>query len=384
MPFKHEKKTSDVISLRLNEERVEVLERHRQALAEQLNRPVSLSEAAFLVIEDRVERVDRETQRYELLKNPSDTLWKIRQRWEGEHTLSAAEWDVLAIYLQIGTEEQRQEPPLLRPVAPSRESYLGLLEAFEGILRMQQETSEPHVWYYFANLDGNSYKVPFPKNDAGKRYEAVLRLIAIHIEQLQPGDHWKYPGSVGRCLMTAIQSEPDSRRIDQALTPYWPVLWRIAARGHWIRHQLPVRVVTPDSSGPAERRRFPASIEVRGLRLFFTDGDSGDLALHIEFRAPRNFTYSIPRYPALVEFHALLEELSELRAWNGRYFHAVVTTDEESGESKYALWPKQQSLQIDFNEKEWLRLRDLLRQVWEKPEIVERMAALQLEYGEQG
>jgi hypothetical protein len=30
------------------------------------------------------------------------------------------------------------------------------------------------------------------------------------------------------------------------------------------------------------------------------------------------------------------------------------------------------------------RLRDLLRLAWETPEIVERMAALQLEYGEQG
>jgi hypothetical protein len=384
MPFKREKKTSDVISLRLNEGRVEVLERHRQALAEQLHRPVSLSEAAFLVIEDRVELVDRETRRYELLKNPAETLWKIRQRWEAEHTLSAAEWDILAIYLQIGAEEQRQEPPLLRPVAPSCASYLGLLEAFEDILRMQQEASEPHVWYYFANLDGPSCKIPFPTSDAGKRYEAVLRLITIHREQLQPGDRWKYPGSIGRCLMTAIQSEPDSRQIDQALASYWPVLWRMAARGHWIRHQLPVRVLTPDSSGSAERRRFPAPIEARGLRLSFTDGGGGDAALHIEFRAPRNFVYSIPRFPALVEFHAMLEGLGGLQAWNGRYFHAVVTTDEASGETKYALWPKQQDLQIEFTDKEWLRLRDLFRQVWEKPEMVERMAALQLEYGEQG
>jgi hypothetical protein len=61
-----------------------------------------------------------------------------------------------------------------------------------------------------------------------------------------------------------------------------------------------------------------------------------------------------------------------------------VTTNEDSGETKYSLWPKQQDLQIDFNEKEWLRLRDLFHQVWEKPEMVERMAALQLEYGEQG
>ncbi|MHB8390375.1 MAG: hypothetical protein ACYDBH_12455, partial [Acidobacteriaceae bacterium] len=123
------KKRNEVISLRLNEERVEILERYRQSLMEQLHRPVSLSEAAFLVIEERAEDIDRETLRSQLLKNPTESLWKIRRKWETEHTLSIAEWDLLAVYIQIGSEEQRQEPPLLRPAAPSRESYLELLEA---------------------------------------------------------------------------------------------------------------------------------------------------------------------------------------------------------------------------------------------------------------
>jgi hypothetical protein len=86
----------------------------------------------------------------------------------------------------------------------------------------------------------------------------------------------------------------------------------------------------------------------------------------------------------LIEFHAMLQELGQPPAWNGRTFHAVTTTDEVSGETKYTLWPKQQDLQINFTDKEWQRLRDLFRQAWEKPEIVERLAALQLEYGEQG
>jgi len=120
------------------------------------------------------------------------------------------------------------------------------------------------------------------------------------------------------------------------------------------------------------------------MRLSFTDGGGGDVVFHVEFRSPRNFIYSIPRYPALVEFHAMLKELGELQAWNGRYFHATVSANEDSGETRYTLWPKQQDLQIDFNDKEWLRLRDLFNQAWEMPEMIERMAALQLEYGEQG
>jgi hypothetical protein len=61
-----------------------------------------------------------------------------------------------------------------------------------------------------------------------------------------------------------------------------------------------------------------------------------------------------------------------------------LTTNEDSGETKYTLWPKQQEIEIAFTDKEWLRLRDLFRLAWEQPEITERMAALQLEYGEQG
>ncbi len=387
MRYKRDKeRKNDVISLRLNEERIEVLERHRQALMEQQNRPISLSEAAFLVLEDRIELVERETARYELLKNPAKSLWKIRQQWVAEHTLSVAEWDLLAIYLQIGAEEQRQVPPVWRPAAPCRESFLGLVEAFANLLQSQKkEVFGKHLWYYFANLDGHNSGIPFSeKEDTEQSYETVRRLIAAQKAQLQSEEDWKYPGSVGRCLLTAIQSEPESRRIDQALAPYWNVLWRIAARGHWLRHHSPVRIVQPDSSGPAERPKFPDSIETRNLRLSFGDGGGGDIAFYLEFRPPRSFTYSILHYPELIEFHAMLEEFGELSAWNGRYFRATVTTIEDSGETKYTLWPKQQDIEIGFTDKEWLRLRDLFRQAWEKPEITERMAALQLEYGEQG
>jgi hypothetical protein len=379
------KKRNEVISLRLNEERVEILERYRQALTEQLHRPVSLSEAAFLVIEERAEDIDRETLRSQLLKNPTESLWKIRRKWETEHTLSIVEWDVLAVYIQIGSEEQRQEPPLLRPAVPSRESYLGLLEALEAVYRNRREQFSRHVWYYFANLGGHDREAELSEEDEQQRDKALLDLIALRKNELQSEVGWKYPGSIGRCLVNAIYEEViDSRRINQVLAPHWPVLWRMAARGHWLRSQLPVRMVAPEPSDPRERRKFPPPIEARGLALSFADGGGGDVAFRIEFRAPRNFSYSIPRYPALVEFRAMLEEMGDLRGWKGRHFLAVVSDNEGTTEAKYTLWPKQENLQIDCNEKEWLRLRDLFRQAWEKPEIVERMAALQLEYGEQG
>ena len=43
----------EVISIRLNEDRLKLLERHQKVLGDQLGREVSLGEAAFLVIEER-------------------------------------------------------------------------------------------------------------------------------------------------------------------------------------------------------------------------------------------------------------------------------------------------------------------------------------------
>src|ERR1700676_2371443 len=130
MSILKKKPRHEVISIRLSEDRLKLLERYQKILSEQLGRTVSLGEAAFLVIEERVVGMDREAARHEMLSTPTASLYHIRKKWESQHALSSPEWDVLAEYLQIGTEEESQEPPLLRPTVPSRESYLALLDAF--------------------------------------------------------------------------------------------------------------------------------------------------------------------------------------------------------------------------------------------------------------
>src|SRR6516165_8729880 len=120
---------NEVISLRLNQERVELLERYRRAFADELSRDVSLSEAAFLALEDRAPDMDRTAARVELLKTPSESLARIRRRWESQHALSAVEWDVLATYVRIGADEERHHAPFA--AVPSRESYVAVLDAVE-------------------------------------------------------------------------------------------------------------------------------------------------------------------------------------------------------------------------------------------------------------
>src|ERR1700739_1661207 len=137
----------EVISVRLTEDRLKLLERHRKLLSEQLDREVSLGEAAFLVIDERAGLLDRDTQRQELLGSPTASLYRIRKKWESQHALSLAEWDVLALYIQIGAEDETQEPPLLWPSIPSRESYLALLDSFEVAYLSRKNPGSKHASY---------------------------------------------------------------------------------------------------------------------------------------------------------------------------------------------------------------------------------------------
>lgn len=50
---------------------------------------------------------------------------------------------MLAEYVQIGAEEDRQQAPLLLPAIPSRASYLTLLDAFEAVYQNRTEHASP-------------------------------------------------------------------------------------------------------------------------------------------------------------------------------------------------------------------------------------------------
>src|SRR6266853_1193649 len=91
----------EVISVRLNEERLLLLERYQRTLSAQLGRDVSLAEAAFLALEDQSVAMDRVASRHELLQTPTASLDQIRRRWASEHSLSMAQWDVLAEYVLV-------------------------------------------------------------------------------------------------------------------------------------------------------------------------------------------------------------------------------------------------------------------------------------------
>jgi hypothetical protein len=375
----------EVISIRLNEDRLKLLERYQRVLSDQLGREVSLGEAAFLVIEERGAGLDRETVRHEMLSTPTSSLYQLRKRWESQHTLSAPEWDVLAHYVQIAAEEERQEPPLLWPAIPSRESYLALLDAFEAVYLNRKNPTSKHAWYYFRNLGGQSTdsKASLEK-DGEKVHQAVLKQISTRREFLKPAEKWQSPGTVGACLLTAIRDEGvDSTRLDQVLAPYWTTLWGLAARGHWMSHdRQPVRVLGPNEDDVRRRIILPDPLKLEDLKLSFSSIGCPELGMYIDFGPTRRFNYLIARYPALAEFRAMLGGWSAKHSWSGRHF--LMTVSKEKGGTKFSLELRQHDVSVDFSEIEWDALRELFQRALAIPEIRRWLEELRLEYGEQG
>ncbi|MGH9410051.1 MAG: hypothetical protein ACRD1V_11420 [Vicinamibacterales bacterium] len=371
----------EVISVRLNEDRLTLLERYRDVLAERLGRAVTIAEAAFLVIEDRAVGMDRAATGRELLQAPTTSLVRIRKRWASQHTLSAAEWDVLAEYVQIGADEERQEPPLRLPAVPSRATYLGLLDAFEVVYQNRKEPASPHAWAYFGNLGGYATNVTLSDTDPDQREQAVRNQIARCRELLAPVDKWQAPGYIGRCLVMAVRDEGvESARLDQILAPHWSTLWGVAARGHGIRHDgQPVRAAGDAEDDVRSRFTLPDSLTSGDLRLSFASAGP-ELAAQIGFGGGR-FSYLIYRYPELVEFRAMLEAPPD-RSWHGRHFFTVMSKDNSQPGTR-TLSLKRDAC-IDFSASEWIALRDLFRQAWESPHLERWIVELQQEYGEQG
>ena len=371
----------EVISLRLNTDRLNLLKRSQKALSDQLGRPVSLAEAAFLVFEQRAVEQDRQASRFELLQAPTASLEAIRAQWESQHTLSAAQWDVLAEYVLAGAEEGRQEPPAALPAIPSRESYLALLDAFEAVYQHRRRSASPHVWSYFGNLDGYQTTTPLSATDAGQRDQALVDHVARQRRILQNPDRWHAPGHVGRCFQPAVlQEDVASTELDHLLAVYWPTLWGLAARGHWVRHHQPVRPADRPAPQPLQGS-LPGPLTAGEFTVSFTPLRDPEFTTHINFGSTRRFTAIVHRYPELVELRALFTRADRL-AWSGTYFRTFRPVDEVSPIT--TLWLKRQEVSVDLSDGEWQALGELLERAWQHPQLQRLLRELRLQYGEQG
>lgn len=381
MSSKKKEPRYEVISVRLNEDRLKLLERYRAALADELGRPVSIAEAAFLAIDDQAPDMERKASYREQIQAPTAALDRIRKRWEAEQALEPAQWVLLSDYIQIGAEDERQTPPILRPAIPSQRTFLALLDSFEAIYRNRRDANSKEAWYYFSSLGGHETRLTLSDSDVEQRDRAVIDLITHRRSHLQFQSAWGVPPHVGRCFAQAVRKEGvDSATLDRVLAPYWPALWGLAARGHWIRHdRQPVRT-HPITDDLRYRLDLPSALTTGDFQLSFAHSIGAEFATSIEFGPTRRFSILMTRYPELIEFRTMLETATD-DTWSGRYFQASRV---EASNARRTLWLRQQDTFIDIATTEWEQLRALFHDAWSSPHLQWRLQTLRLEYGEHG
>jgi hypothetical protein len=284
----------------------------------------------------------------------------------------------LVEYVRIGADEDRRDPPL-QPSIPSRESDLALLDAFRSVDEHRADPLSRHTWTYVGNLGGSAPTVDrLASQPSDQQAQVVIQHVADRRARVLV-DAWERPGNIGHCVWVAVREEGvDGATLDQVLAPYWPVLWRLAARGHWIRHNHRPVCVT----GMAEGRRggaliAPQPISAGDFTIAFAEWSGGDLLLTIASRS-RRMELEITRYPELAELRALSVSPDD-RPWIGRYY-----TVEDAPAGARRLTVLRRRLSLEFSQAEWTALTDLLRRAWQIPALQSRLAALEQEYGEHG
>jgi hypothetical protein len=212
-------------------------------------------------------------------------------------------------------------------------------------------------------------------------YRSVLDRIASQRTQLRSQGTWTRPGNIGRCLLMAIRDEGlDSTILDRVLAPYWSVLWGLAARGHWVRHEhLPVRT-DREIDDVRHEIRLPDPKTADEITVSVDSTQGLDLAMVIDLGPTRRFAIALTQYPELVEFRAMVDGLSE-PPWNGRYFHTDISL--VAGLTIFKVTCKKTGIQFELSHREMVSLRDLLQELWQRPEVTRWLSELQLEYGEQ-
>jgi hypothetical protein len=367
------------ISVRISDALRSRLDRAKELMFSKTGESVTTSDVAKQFLEsareDRLEVVD-------LMVQPTETLLQIRRKGEAQHVFSRAEWAVLAYFVQQGFEAFSDRTP--NPV--SRESLTGVLDAFLAVYDLRKERTSKLDEYYLGNLPSEYRPTKTKGTDDQLTPEIVRRTV------LETRKHLSDPGTKSEPLLAArnlhviLEEEKFSGAevLDRALRPFWPTLWRLAARGHYFLKQGPLRL--PATAKESFYQPPIPSVNEGGYSLSFARGEGGDFSLLLSFPGPRGPMYPISGYPKITEFRSMLGTLTSegtIRRWNGEHFFGYVAPSEE-GKGKDDVWFRAHANGITFglSEKDWKSVQVLFRRAWELPEVRMAWDELALEYGE--
>jgi hypothetical protein len=362
-----------VISIRVSEALRSRLERLKELLSKKNGENVTTSEVAKQLLESAREN---RLEVAELLADATAALAGARRKVEAGMSLSRAEWIVLAHYAQLGVESSIAD-------LISLETMKGILQAFLAAYQVRRGKKTSRDTHYLSNLPIlNRLGQPVHGSEA-ESIEVPTAIERLIRRMDSPGAEEVWPQFAARNLYEFLEEEPFGlEAVHQALKPYWSILWRAAARGHYLVRGTPVRSTA--GRAVADRPWGPAisSVFEGGFVLSFAAGSDGDLAVLVNLPEARQTMYEMRPWPMITEFRSMLDawETSEANSfWQGRWFYGY-TAMEPSMSSIWVRCPS--GVTFGFTTAEWASLQEAFRLAWQKPELQRISAELLLEYGE--
>ncbi len=384
--FRDKKSQQQTLSIRVSESVREFLDRARKQFSESRSENMSISDVAKALLESAIEnQMDARLETTFLMAEPTDTLLKIRRKWESAQELTRAEWIVLAQYVQSACEELSSDPEL-----PSRESFADILEAFLKVRSLRRHPDPGRDDYYLGNLRGSTGQAAGARSGGGTKESDIIPVITRRLVQdLRESSKSERPTFAARNLYVALREEQltGADALNRALSPFLPRLYSLAARGHWLTEHKPIR---------QERRAwqplgfipdYVPNVQVGDFVLSSVVSRDGELDMMLNLN-PQRVAYSLGPYPEIKEFQAMLNRVPPARTWDGHYFFghhdqstsAEPQTDPHGGSFHFREHGK--GILVMFTEKEWAELKDLMNQAMNLPQLQVTLKELSLQYGE--
>jgi hypothetical protein len=369
-----------VISIRISDALRRRLETLKVLMSMKSGESVSTSEAAKQLLEsskeERLELVN-------LISEPTDSLLNIRRKAGSKLPLSQAEWTLVAYYCLQGAEMYADTAQ----TEISFESLGGILEAFQAVYGLLRKKNKTHLDSFFiAHLPAD--RQAESKNSDEIASEDVRRAVTHTLRMLKnPAEDRQRPIFVARNLYFLLDEleVPNVEKLNETLWPYWPILWRVCARGHYFLHAQPLQ--DPNSLvGKLDAPLNPPlpKFEEGEYRLEFVRSSRDGFSAWLYFPGPLSPRYPVSGYPQISEFRTILERLDtkqEMIFWEGRYFLAYTGCYEEDiiGVNFQA---RENGITFNFRGDDWQAIRKLFRRAWQAPQVRRLWDALVLEYGE--
>ncbi len=369
-----------VISIRISDALRSRLEALKVLMSMKSGEPVSTSEAAKQLLESSKEE---RLELVSMLTEPTDSLLNIRRKAGSKLLLSRAEWTLIAYYCLQGTERFGDTAQ----TEISYESLAGILQAFQAVYGLLRKQNKTHLDSFFvAHLPPDRQAEAKKPEEVGS--DDVRRAVTRTIRMLEsPTEERQRPIFVGRNLYFLLDELefPNVEKLNEALRPYWPILWRVCARGHYFLHMQPLQ----DPNSSASEIDAPLNpplpkFEEGDYRLEFVRSPREGFSVWLSLPGRLSPLYPVEGYPKISEFKTILERLDVKRvliAWNGRYFLAYTVADEKDAVG-VNFRARDNGITFNFRGDDWQSIKKLFRRAWQDPQVRRIWDALALEYGE--